>query len=456
MSTRHILICLFLGYVPFNLLAQNFKLMRFDENYADLKDSARTFYNKIKYIPFSENGNRYLSLGGEARGELDYVRNEDWGKMNQGLAVFTLQRYNLHADLHLGNRVRFFGQLRSGLEDGRDNGPRGIDEDQLNLQNLFVDIVPYKNANQILTLRLGRQEIHYGSGRLIDAREGPNLRLYFDGVKIAFTSPKLKIDAFVMSESIVRTGILDNKSSHKANLWGAYGTYGNPKRSNFDLYYIGISRENARFDEGVAEESRHTFGSRFWRNGFGLVYNFEAGYQFGSFGLDKILAYGISSEIGYIFENIKGLPVLKLRSDYISGDKIKGDGKLGTFNAIYPNGGYFGMNPQVGPANLMSVHPNIGWNPSKNVKLTMEVVFNWRNSTEDGIYGPSGAFRLSSSDSGKRYIGTSYTSTMSWYINDFLSYNIGVQYFKTGSFIDDVLPQHKDGFFVGSVVGFKF
>ncbi len=438
------------------LVAQSFKLMRYDECYLDLKDSARTFYNKMKYIPLSQNGNRYLSLGGEARGELDYAWNEDWGKMNQGLDVFTLQRYTIHADLHLGNRVRFFGQLRSGLEDRRVNGPRGIDEDQLNVQNLFVDIVPYKNVNQFLTLRLGRQEIHYGSGRLIDVREGPNLRLFFDGVKIAFTSPQLKIDAFVMSEPIVRTGVFDNKFSNKVNLWGVYSTYLNPKGSNFDLYYIGINRENARFDEGVADELRHTFGSRFWRNGHGLVYNFEAGYQFGSFGSDKILAYAISSEIGYRFEHIKGLPALKLRSDYISGDKVKEDGTLGTFNAMYPNGGYFGMNPQVGPANLMSVHPNLSWNPSESVKLTMEVVFNWRNSTEDGIYGPNGAFRLSSFDSSKRYIGTSYTTTLSWILNDFLVYNLGVQYFKTGSFINDVIPQARDGFFVGSVLGFKF
>jgi hypothetical protein len=436
--------------------AQNFKLMRYDEDYSILKDSADAFYNKIKYIPLSQKGDVYLSLGGELRGELDYAVNEDWGKVNNGTDAFLLQRYHLHADFHLGERIRFFGQLRGGFEDGRKNGPRGIDEDQLNLQNLFADFVPYKRLEKSLTLRLGRQEIQYGSGRLIDVREGPNLRIYFDGVKVAYASRNLNVDAFVVADAIVNTGIFDNASTRKANLWGVYSTYMTPKHSNFDFYYLGINRAKAVFDNGTAQELRHTLGARFWKKGVGFVYNFETGYQFGTFGSGKISAIAISSEIGYVFENTKRLPALKLRSDYISGDKAKDDRKLGAFNAIYPNGGYFGMNPQAGPANLLSVHPNLTWNPFKNVTLTGEIVFNWRNSLQDGVYGPSGMLRLPSLNSEKRYIGTAYVTTFSWKINSFLRYSTGVQYFKTGGFINDVIPQHRDGFFVGSVLGCMF
>lgn len=438
------------------VVGQNFKLMRYDEDYSGLKDSTKTFYNKIKYIQLSGNRQVYLSLGGEARGELNYAENEDWGEANVGRDVFFLQRYHLHADLHIGDRIRIFGQLRSGLEDGRKTGPRRIDEDKLNVQNLFIDFVAYKKTDKSLTLRLGRQELRYGSGRLIDAREGPNLRLYFDGTKIAYTSPNLKVDAFVMADGIVNTGVFDNTSTRKPNLWGIYNTYISPKDLHFDFYYLGISRKNARFDARVSDELRHTLGTRLWKNGVGFIYNLETGYQFGSFGSDNISALAISSEIGYVFKYITGLPALKLKSDYISGDKSRDDGKLGTFNAMYPNGGYFGMNPQAGPANLISIHPNFTWNPGINTTLTLEMVFNWRNSLEDGVYGPSGLLILSSSDSKKRYIGTAYMTTCSWNINHFISYNIGIQYFKTGNFINNVIPTHKDGFFVGSTLGIKF
>lgn len=449
-----ILVMLLIAQSP--VIAQNFMLMRYDEDYSDLKDSVKTFYNKIKYIQFSQDKQTYLSLGGEARGELNYVLNEDWGEMNIGRDIFFLQRYHLHADLHISDRLRIFGQIRSGLEDGRKNGPRGIDEDKLNLQNLFLDFVPYKQINKSLTLRLGRQELRYGSGRLIDVREGPNLRLYFDGVKVIYKSSNLKTDAFVMADAVVNTGIFDNGSTQKPNLWGIYNTYIFSKSRNLDFYYLGINRKNVRFDAGITNELRHTVGIRFSRNNIGFIYNLETGYQFGTFGSDNIRALAISSEIGYVFEYIKGMPSIKLKSDYISGDKSSDDRKLGTFNAMYPNGGYFGMNPQAGPANLMSIHPNLTWYPAKNVILTLDVVFNWQNSLNDGVYGPSGSLRLSSSNSKERYIGTAYMTTFSWNINNFLSYNIGVQYFKTGSFINDVIPQHKDGFFMGSTLGIKF
>lgn len=438
------------------LVAQKFKLMRYDENYSRLKDSAKTFYNGIKYIPLSRSGSVYLSLGGEAREELDYTVNEDWGERSLGRDVFLLQRFDLHVDLHVGNQIRIFGQLRSGFEDGRENGPRGTDEDKLNVQNLFMDFVPYNKSGRKLMLRVGRQEIQYGSGRLIDVREGTNLRLYFDGIKLAYASSHLKIDAFAMANAQVNTGAFDNISTNKANLWGVYSTYIIPKSGNLDFYYLGINRDNAIYDEGIADESRHTIGTRFSRNGGGLVYNFEVIYQFGSFGLDDISAFGVSSEIGYVFDKVKGIPTVKLKSDYISGDKNKDDGKLGTPNPLYPNGGYFGMNPQVGPANLVSIHPNLTWNPHKKLGLKLDVVLNWRQSTNDGVYRASGALRLPSSDSKERYIGTAYITTFSWNINSFLNYNIGIQYFQTGSFINEVIPDHQDGFFVGSVIGFKF
>lgn len=270
--------------------AQNFRLLRYDEDYSALKDSARTLYHRLKYLPLSKSGRTFLSFGGEARLEGDRAQNEDWGGRGVGIQVFLLQRYQLHADLHVGERVRIFGQLRSGLENGRKTGPRLIDEDQLSVQNLFVDLIAYKGQTEKITVRLGRQELQYGSGRLIDVQEGPNLRLYFDGVKVAYSSAKLKVDGFVMANGGIKTGMFDNPVSRKASLWGVYGTWYAANKANIDISYLGIRRADASFDEGIADELRHTVVARFWNLGGGLLYNLETSYQFGSFGKGKIRA----------------------------------------------------------------------------------------------------------------------------------------------------------------------
>jgi hypothetical protein len=436
--------------------AQSFRLLRFDEDYSGLKDSTRTFYHRLKYLPLSKSGNTYISFGGEARLEADRSQNEDWGARNVGTQVFLLQRYQLHADLHLGKHVRIFGQLRSGLENGRKTGPRLIDEDQLNVQNLFIDLVPYQVYDRKITVRLGRQELQYGSGRLIDAQEGPNLRLYFDGAKVAYSAANLKVDGFVMANGGIKTGIFDNPVSRKVSLWGVYSTWYTPEKINIDLSYLGISRAGARFDEGIADELRHTIAARFWNSGSRLLYNLETSYQFGKFGKGKIRAWGGSADIGYKFGNIKGSPTLNLRSDLVSGDGKKDDGKLGTLNGLYPNGGYFGVYPQAGPANLLSIHPSLAWNPAGHVRLSLETVCYWRQSLQDGIYRPSGAFNLSSSGSAERYIGTTYMTMVIWNINPHLNYIFGAQYFDTGTFIDDVIPSHKNGIFFASQLAFRF
>ncbi|WP_291921142.1 alginate export family protein [Chitinophaga sp.] len=435
---------------------QGFKLMRFDEDFSNLKDSTKTFYRKIKYIPVSGKGNAYLSFGGSARVEYVNFNNEDWGRLGIGHNDFLLQRYDLHADLHLNKRWRIFGQLRSAWETGRKNGPRPIDEDHLNVQNLFVDAKILNTQTQSLTLRAGRQELDYGSGRLISVREGPNLRLYFDGAKVMYTHTNWTLDAFVMMADTINTGAFDNKSGKTINLWGVYSKIILPAFPNIDLYYVGIKREQSVFEEGAGRELRHTIGTRIWRYGGGFIYNLEGAYQFGTFNTGNINAWTASAEAGYMFEHLAGKPTLSLRNDYISGDKHKGDGNLQSFNPLYPKGGYFGFSPQIGPVNLVDIHPYATVNIGSKILAQADVVMNWRYATQDGVYRPSGGFNLAGAASLKKYIGTAYLVSIVYSLNKNLALNCGVQYFKTGDFIKEVIPTPKDGLFVNSRLSFKF
>ncbi|KAF2339030.1 alginate export family protein [Flavobacterium nitrogenifigens] len=436
--------------------AQNFKLLRYDENYEFLKDSNRNFYERLKFIPLNQKKDIYMSIGGEARYEYVDFNNEDWGRFNVGHNNFLLQRYDLHADIHLGKTFRIFAQLRSALEDGRTNGARGIDEDQLNVQNLFLDVNVWQQKDKKITIRAGRQELDYGSGRLISVREGPNARLYFTGGKLMYTSSRVSVDAFAMMADTVYTGVFDNKMSKQLNLWGAYSKIIFPKAGNLDLYYLGFRRDASVFEEGIAPERRHTIGSRLWKYGGGFIYNLEAAYQFGTFGSGDINAWTGSIDIGYMFENIKFKPTINLRNDYISGDKNQGNGNLQTFNPLYPKGGYFGFSPQVGPVNLIDIHPYATLDLLSNLKMQVDVVLNWRYSTQDGVYRPSGILNLRGSDSDEKYIGTAYLANFTYGINKYISVVSGIQYFKTGAFINDVIPNSKDGVFFNARLTFKF
>src|SRR5258706_7604869 len=162
-----------------------FKLLRYDENYSYLRDPARrtAYLDAARFIPFTTNSDWYLTLGGEIRERYEYFRNSLWGRGPQDDNGYLLQRYMIHADAHLGDYFRVFTQFKSGLEDGRTGGPRPTDRDDFDLNQAFFDVrVPLAELDS-LTFRTGRQELAYGSSRLISAREAPNVRLSFDGVK---------------------------------------------------------------------------------------------------------------------------------------------------------------------------------------------------------------------------------------------------------------------------------
>ena len=89
-----------------------------------------------------------------------------------------------------------------------------------------------------LTLRVGRQELAYGSSRLISVRESPNVRQSFDGVKGIFDMGTTRIDAFAVKPVETNPGVFDDGSEPHDKFWGLYSVTRLPwlPGANADLY----------------------------------------------------------------------------------------------------------------------------------------------------------------------------------------------------------------------------
>jgi hypothetical protein len=146
----------------------------------------------------------------------------------------------LHADFHLGPHFRIFSQLKSGLEDGRDGGPRPTDRDKFDAHQAFMDVSVDIGDSRSLTLRAGRQEMDYGSSRLISVRDGPNVRQSFDGVKLALDASVWRVDGFIVRPVETNEGVFDDKPDPERFLWGIYGVAPLPvvPGGKVDLYFL--------------------------------------------------------------------------------------------------------------------------------------------------------------------------------------------------------------------------
>lgn len=434
-----------------------FQTLRYNEDWSVLQDSSlRTdWLDGTKFIPLSGT-NVYVSFGAEAR--LKYERYEE-PVMNQRPADsdgFLLQRYLLHADVELGAHFRAFCQLQSSLEDFRTGGPRPTDRDDLDLHQAFLDASTVWGADEEVTLRVGRQEMAYGSQRLISVRESPNNRLSFDAVRVLTRFGDWRADAWLGQPVEIDPGIFDDQRIEETTFWGGYVTGPLPFIPGLkgDFYYLGVSRENARYARGTADEVRHSLGARLFGRQGALDWNFEFVGQFGSFGDDDILAWTTASDTGWTFAHAPLKPRVFVRADIASGDH--GGSSLGTFNPLFPRGAYFNEASLIGPQNLMDLQPGFELALAKSVKFTASCDFVWRESLDDGVYGVALNLQVPPGASSARYVGTFPSASIVWQIDRHFSLTLNYVAYLLGDFVTQSVPGQEDGNYVSAVATFRF
>ena len=434
------------------------KQLRYEEDYQYLRDETLRddYLDRIKYIPLNKGESAYISLGGEIRERYEFFRNPAWGADPPDDNGYLLQRYMLHSDIHFGSRVRFFFQLKSGLASGEVN-LRPPDEDKLDVNQGFMDLNLFDSSNRKLVLRIGRQEIALGSSRLVSFREGPNVRQSFDGFRLSLCEMGWSVDVLATKPVETNVGFFDDAPDHARSFWGIYAVHSVPflPKATADIYYLGLDRKRAHFDQGTEREIRHSIGARVSRPVGGVDYNFEALYQWGAFGPGHISAWTVASDTGYTVKDIAWKPRLSLKADVASGDKDPNNPDLQSFNPLFPKGAYFGEDSLIGPVNFFDLHPTAELHISKAFTLMPSTLFFWRQSTNDGLYGPAVNLERSGKATRARYVGTSPELQLDWSLDRHVGATIYYSHFFAGSFLQ-TSGASKDVDFFGVWVTYKF
>jgi hypothetical protein len=132
-----------------------------EQNWSFLADSSKhtDFFDPIKYIPFGDNPQLYLSLGFEYRIEYEYFDNWMFGAGPQDHNGYVMNRVMPHFDFHAGSDFRLFSEFEFDFEDGRNGGPRpGIDEDRGDVHQLFLEIGSHVRSAHGISLGAGARK----------------------------------------------------------------------------------------------------------------------------------------------------------------------------------------------------------------------------------------------------------------------------------------------------------
>jgi hypothetical protein len=296
-----------------------------------------------------------------------------------------------------------------------------------------------------LTLRVGIQELEYGAGRLIDVREGPNVRLSFIGFRLLNKVGSWRIDAFAVRPRLDNFGFFDDYPNHQVEFWGVYGWRLLSRGVSIDAYYLGLNRAQASYERGTAPEQRQSLGIRFSRpiaeKERGWDFDYEGVWQFGSFGSAGLQAWTVASDTGYTVPTWRLKPRFSLKADISSGDNPRSN-TLGTFYPLFPIGNYFGVIADTGPGplNFRDLHPRVLTDWGHGVIVSADWIFYWRQSLQDGVYSVPGMLVRSSGNSNARFVGDRPGVEMRWQATRHLWFQADYGIFFAGQFLKQTEP----------------
>jgi hypothetical protein len=396
--------------------------------------------DQLKCIGGKTESKRQVSISGEVRMRGEYFDHVKLGEASPS-SGYLLQRYTLNSDVVLGNRVRLFASIESGLQNGRFGGPRpSVDEDRLFFHEGFLQLRS-QSERPLVDLRIGLHELNFGSGRLISSRDLPNVQQNFEGVRLLVSPRPWQVNVLALKYSETNHGIFDDYPDHAFSVWGIYATHHDHRDDapTLDIYYLGVDHKVATFQAGSGREQRESAGVRLADVRGHWDSDSEAIFQFGTFACRPIRSWTVTSNSGFTIRSRKGQEIdyrLGLDAGIASGNHNLMKGAFGTFNALFPKGAYFGEANFIGPYNIQDIRPSLRVTmPQMRIVIWPNAEMLWRQSRQDGIYSIPAALVQAGSAADALYVGFQADLNIEWEQNRHLTWAVDGAHFFSGAFL---------------------
>src|SRR5262249_18337517 len=230
----------------------------------------------LKRIHFGSNGDWMFTTGGEFRWRFE---NEPDSRLSGKNNNYDLTRLRIYGDLWYQDFFRLYVEGIDARTANQNLPPLPIDINRTELLNCFIDLKLAEIQGQNVYLRTGRQELLYGSQRLISPLDWANTRRTFQGVKAFTTGEKWNVDLFWVQPLIVSPSHFDSVDDRQ-NFSAFWTTYKPKPGTTVDFYYLNLDNANhiaAGKGGKLGAFNTSTFGARCagdYNNN--LLWDFEA------------------------------------------------------------------------------------------------------------------------------------------------------------------------------------
>jgi hypothetical protein len=373
-------------YPRFGLIQPSF----FDvDNFSYLDDPKNTehdFFDPLKRMHVGDNW--LFTTGGDIRVRYENHQNARLRTVDND---YTLTRVRTYGDLWYKDDFRFYAEFIGAYSTPQSLAPLPIDRDDADFLNLFMDVKLADLDGSPAYLRAGRQELLFGSQRLISPLDWANTRRTFQGFRGFRQTEKWDFDLFWVQPVLPNVTQLDSVDNNQ-NFAGAWFTYRPKKGQNIDLYYLMRDNTNSTAALGIplGGYTRHTFGSRYVGAVDQFLFDVEGAMQLGSQNGRDVVAGMATLGAGYNFKDAPLSPTLWAYYDYASGGGPTA-GTANTFNQQFAFGHYYlGWADQVGRQNIHDLNFHLYAYPTKWLTTWLQLHSFWLADNRDALYNAAG------------------------------------------------------------------
>lgn len=304
---------------------------------------------------------------------------------------YLLLRFRLGLMLRPAAWFRVYSELQDARAAWKTPPLRPPNENTWDLRQAYVQFGVDENAR--FSLKVGRQEVNFGSGRLIGRSDWRNAGRAFDAALASFHEGRFRMTAFSLSVVVPRSGGLSHHQSGVA-IHGLYGGIDNLiPHSVLEPTVMWRVAPGYRTDAGVpAKLSELTFGCRL----AGMVtsridYAAEVAAQSGHIANDTTGGWMLSLVGGYTATSLRWRP--RFFADYLStsGDGQPDDGHRSTWHQLNPtHHDRNGLADQIGSQNIRSLRTGVRLTPSPNWAVAATLADWALANAKDALYDTSG------------------------------------------------------------------
>ncbi|HEX7821682.1 MAG TPA: alginate export family protein [Sphingobium sp.] len=405
---------------------------RWQEDWSVLADpTLRTEpLDRLKYRALAPTDQRvWLTFGGGLRERFETNEAPLLGTVPGRADSYVISRAELFADLHAGP-VQAFAEVQSDFAPGkRLRSP--VDANRLDLEQAFVALVTPVGSGA-LKLRIGRQQFAFDLQRFVAVRDGPNIRQSFDAVWADYEIGKWRAIAYWSQPVANRDAkAFDDFSNGHNRFYGARLERKILGGSELSAYWSRFTDDGAAFLDAAGRERRDVLDLRFAGKSGAFDWDLEAMGQRGRVGDKRVRAWAMGSRSGYTFGGTLK-PRLGLQVDAASGDRHPGDGTLGTFNPLFPNGAYLTLAGYTGYVNFIHVKPSVTVMPRTGLSVTAAAAAQWRMTVADAIYSQPGIALPRTAGQGSRWTGAYGQLRTDWAATAHVSLALEAVHFAIG------------------------